>query len=1107
MLNPGSCSPTFSIERRPCRANTGSRTDLRAFAVRALDFGAWDWLLKGTADVNAVEAPVTLKAYLLGGIFFGYDSGYINGVTGSPVFIKAIMGEGHTALSSSRNSLIVSILSAGTFFGALIAGDIADRIGRRPTIIAGCFVYMAGVIIQMFAASALATIVVGRLIAGFGVGFVSAIIILYMSEICPRKVRGALVSGYQSDSGSYRIPIGLQFAWGIILATGLFFLPDSPRFYVKRGELDRARDVLVRLRGQPPTSQYIELELAEIVANAQVEAKAIPTGSMFASWAACFSGSLFQAKSNLRRTILGTSLQMMQQWTGVNFIFYYSTPFLQSTGAIKNAFLTSMIFTIVNVGSTPISFYTVERFGRRPLLIIGAFGMLVCQFLVAIIGVTAGFNKTHVDAATGKTIADNIGAVNAQVAFIAIFIFFFASTWGPGAWVLIGEIFPLPIRSRGVALSTASNWLWNTIIAVITPYMVGEDKGNLRSSVFFIWGGLCTCAFVYSYFLVPETKGLTLEQVDQMFEAGVTPRKSASWRPDHTYATEMGKDNAEIRHIDSQEEHETKKMERLCRAGGTLDSTSDVTPTAPARPGFANLLVRALGRSTPFVFSFISPAALPRRIGLLRPESPPPASLALRPERATRGAPFDLVHQPLTALRQLEQMSLRLPLRQLAAKRVSLKALAARFASSEATAPAELAMTSSFAPYQWEDPLKVESTMLSEEEVSIMEMARSYCQEKLAPRVTEAYRNENFDRSILSEMGELGLLGPTIDGYGCAGVSSVAYGLVAREVERIDSGYRSAMSVQSSLVMHPINAFGSKQLKEKYLPRLATGELVGCFGLTEPDHGSGASDPRLTGINSRAHTVPHADPAGMTTEAREAPGGGGFLISGAKTWISNAPIADVFVVWAKCQWDGKIRGFVLDKGMKGLSAPAIKNKTALRASITGSIFMDEVSVPAEQMLDVQGLKGPFSCLNNARFGISFGAIGALEEAIRVTREYALERKQFKKPLAGFQLVQQKLANAHMEAAIGLVSCVQLGRLKDSGNWSPEMVSIMKRNNCQKALDHSRILMEVFGGNAASDEYPIARIAYNLHTVSTYEGTRDIHGLILGKAITGIAAFE
>ncbi|BGP33023.1 hypothetical protein JCM10296v2_004812 [Rhodotorula toruloides] len=537
--------------------------------------------LKGTADVNAVEAPVTFKAYMLGGIFFGYDSGYINGVTASKEFVTAIMGPGHTALSSSRNSLIVSILSAGTFFGALMAGDIADRIGRRPTIITGCLVYMAGVVIQMFAASALATIVVGRLVAGFGVGFVSAIIILYMSEICPRKVRGALVSGYQfcitigimlasivtnytqnrPDSGSYRIPIGLQFAWGIILAVGLFFLPDSPRFYIKRGDLDRARDVLVRLRGQPPTSQYVELELAEIVANAEVEAKAIPTGSAFASWAACFSGSVFDASSNLRRTILGAAMQMMQQFTGVNFIFYFSTSFLQSTGAIKDAFLTSMIFTIVNVGSTPISFYTVERFGRRPLLVWGAFGMLICQFLVAIIGVTVGFNKTHIDAATGKTIADNIGAVNAQVAFIAIFIFFFASTWGPGAWVLIGEIFPLPIRSRGVAISTASNWMWNTIIAVITPYMVGSDKGNLRSSVFFIWGGLCTSAFIFAILFVPETKGLTLEQVDQMFAEVTSMRQTSSWRPSHTYATEMGKDNAEIRHIDSQEEHETKKME------------------------------------------------------------------------------------------------------------------------------------------------------------------------------------------------------------------------------------------------------------------------------------------------------------------------------------------------------------------------------------------------------------------------------------------------------------------------------------------------------------------------------------------------------------------
>ncbi|GAA6008744.1 sugar porter family MFS transporter [Rhodotorula paludigena] len=515
--------------------------------------------LKATADVNAIEAPVTFKAYLMcafasfGGIFFGYDSGYINGVLASPVFIEAIQGQGADEISASNTSLITSILSAGTFFGALIAGDLADMFGRRLTIISGCVIYIAGVVIQMFAASALATIVVGRVVAGLGVGFVSAIIILYMSEICPRKIRGALVSGYQfcitigimlhffaktdrPDSGSYRIPIGIQFAWGLILGTGLFFLPDSPRYYVKKGNLEKARAVLSRLRGQPKDSQLVEVELSEIVANAEIEARAIPTGSWFASWAACFSGSVWSANSNLRRTILGTSLQMMQQWTGVNFIFYYSTPFLESTGAIDDSFLISMIFTIVNVCSTPISFYTVERFGRRPLLIWGALGMLICQFLTAIIGVTVGFNKTFTNAA-GETVAENVSAVNAQVAFIAIFIFFFASTWGPGAWVLIGEIFPLPIRSRGVALSTASNWLWNTIIAVITPYMVGSDRGNMRSSVFFVWGGLCTAAFCYAYFLVPETKGLSLEQVDQMF-AETSPRKSSKWRPTHTFAAE-----------------------------------------------------------------------------------------------------------------------------------------------------------------------------------------------------------------------------------------------------------------------------------------------------------------------------------------------------------------------------------------------------------------------------------------------------------------------------------------------------------------------------------------------------------------------------------------
>merc|ERR1712111_322907 len=522
--------------------------------------------LSATNDVERIEAPVTWKAYMMcafasfGGIFFGYDSGYINGVTGSERFIELIEGPrpadvaaADYALSGSHLSLITSILSAGTFFGAIIAGDVADIIGRKWTIIVGCLIYIVGVVLQV-ATNGLGLIVAGRLVAGVGVGFVSAIIILYMSEICPKKVRGALVSGYQfcitigimlasivcnytqnnPDASAYRIPIGIQFVWGSILAVGLFLLPDSPRFYVKKGKLEQARKVLGRLRGQPLESEYIELELAEIVANAEYERQQIPTDSYIASWAACFSGSVFKSNSNLRKTILGTSLQMMQQWTGVNFIFYYSSTFLQSTGAIDDVFLTSMIFTIVNVCSTPISFYTIERFGRRPLLVIGAGAMALCQFIVAIVGVTVGFNKLTTNAA-GETIAQNIGAVNAQVAFIAIFIFFFASTWGPGAWVLIGEIFPLPIRSRGVALSTASNWLWNTIIAVITPYMVGDDRGNLRSAVFFIWGGLCTGAFIYAYFFIPETKGLTLEQVDRMMEE-TTPRTSSKWKPYGTYA-------------------------------------------------------------------------------------------------------------------------------------------------------------------------------------------------------------------------------------------------------------------------------------------------------------------------------------------------------------------------------------------------------------------------------------------------------------------------------------------------------------------------------------------------------------------------------------------
>lgn len=377
---------------------------------------------------------------------------------------------------------------------------------------------------------------------------------------CPRKVRGSLVAGYQfcitigillascvvyatekrTDTGSYRIPIAIQFPWALILGGGLLFLPDSPRYFVKKGRVPEAMDALARVRGQPKDSVYVQSELAEIVANEEYERALIPNTTWYGSWANCFKGSVWESKSNLRRTILGTSLQMMQQWTGVNFIFYYSTPFLQSTGAIDNPFLMSLVFTLVNVCSTPLSFWTVERFGRRSILIVGAGAMTICQFLVAIIGVTIGFNHTHPDPADPEnSIADNLAAVNAQIAFIAIFIFWFASTWGPGAWIVIGEIFPLPIRSRGVGLSTASNWLWNTIIAVITPYMTHKDKGNLKSSVFFIWGGLCASAFVYSYFFIPETKGLTLEQVDKMMEE-TTPRTSAKWRPTTTFAATVG---------------------------------------------------------------------------------------------------------------------------------------------------------------------------------------------------------------------------------------------------------------------------------------------------------------------------------------------------------------------------------------------------------------------------------------------------------------------------------------------------------------------------------------------------------------------------------------
>ncbi|KAK7683034.1 hypothetical protein QCA50_013706 [Cerrena zonata] len=395
-----------------------------------------------------------------------------------------------------------------------------------------------------------------------------------------------------------------------------------------------------------------------------------------------------------------------------------------------------------------------------------------------------------------------------------------------------------------------------------------------------------------------------------------------------------------------------------------------------------------------------------------------------------------------------------------------------------------MASGSKMAKFNWEDPLDLDG-LLTEDERAIRDTAREFCQEHLLPRVLHAQRTEEFDHNVLPEMGSVGLLGATINGYGCAGVSTVAYGLIAREIERVDSGYRSTASVQSSLVMHPINEYGTKEQKEKYLPRLAKGEIIGCFGLTEPNHGS--------------------DPAGMETTAEEVDGG--FVLNGAKTWITNAPVADLFVVWARCKWDNKVRGFLIEKGTQGLSAPAIKHKLALRCSLTGSIFMDGVKVGHDALLPgAQGLGGPFGCLNSARYGISWGAMGALEDCINRTRAYALERHQFNRPLASFQLVQKKLADAHTEVTLGLLATLQVGRLKDEGKAAPEMISMVKRNNCGKALDHARRVLDILGGNACSDEYHVGRHVANLQVVNTYEGTFDIHTLILGKAITGVQAF-
>lgn len=390
--------------------------------------------------------------------------------------------------------------------------------------------------------------------------------------------------------------------------------------------------------------------------------------------------------------------------------------------------------------------------------------------------------------------------------------------------------------------------------------------------------------------------------------------------------------------------------------------------------------------------------------------------------------------------------------------------------------------------FNWEDPLLLAES-LTEEERLVMESTRSFCRETLFPTITETYRHEKFDAGLMREMGKVGLFGSTIEGYGCAGLSHVAYGLINRELEWVDSGYRSAVSVQSSLVMHPIYTFGTEDQKNRFLPKLATGEMIGCFGLTEPDHGS--------------------DPSGMKTTAKKTDGG--YLLNGSKTWITNSPIADIAVVWVKTYGskefeDGTIRGFIIERGMKGFDTPKIEGKMSLRASTTGMIMLSDVMVPDANALDVSGLKGPFSCLNKARYGIGWGALGAAEFCYQAARDYTLERHQFKKPLAGNQLIQKKLADMLTEITLGLHACLRVGRLIDEDKQVPEMISLIKRNSAGKALDIARQARDMHGGNGIVDEYHVIRHVMNLESVNTYEGTHDIHALILGKAITGLAAF-
>ncbi|KAI9733992.1 MAG: hypothetical protein M1834_002649 [Cirrosporium novae-zelandiae] len=507
----------------------------------------------GTSDVEHTEARISIRAYLIcgfgsfGGMLFGYDSGYISGVL-AMAYVKEHMGhkvplsvdDTGYVLKSSQKSLITSILSAGTFFGALLGGEVAERIGRRVTVMLSCLLYSVGVAIQV-AATNVNTLVVGRLIAGFGVGGVSATVILYVSEISPKRVRGLLVSLYQfavtiglllasgldqatqgrNNASAYRIPISIQFIWAFVLAAGLFFLPESPRYLVKRGRDEDAIRALSSVRGAPEDSLEIKAELAEIRANFEYEKQVAST-----SWKDCLSGG-WAPRGNFRRVVTGAALQMFQQLTGVNFIFYYGTTFFQQAG-MSNSFLMSTIMNIVNVCATPFSFWAIEKLGRRPLLLWGACVMCVCEFIVAIVG----------------TADEGSQAANVcLIVFTCVYIAAFAATWGPAAWVIVGELFPLPIRAKGVAISTASNWLWNCIIAVVTPYMVDSDKGNMGSKVFFVWGACLFFCYAFAYFNIPETKGLSLEQVDKMLEETV-PRTSGKWRPHDTFAHEMGLDKS-----------------------------------------------------------------------------------------------------------------------------------------------------------------------------------------------------------------------------------------------------------------------------------------------------------------------------------------------------------------------------------------------------------------------------------------------------------------------------------------------------------------------------------------------------------------------------------